>query len=303
MNNRSIKVSVVIPTRNRYQSLMHNLGSLLTQSKLPDEVVIIDNGSTDKTGRVSKNLTGLSSVKVKYVKEKKVGYPYIYNRGSKEASNEWVAFLDDDCVACHDWFENILRAIDRFQNAAVILGANRPLEMESSLVLADYFYKQLGLIKVKGNRVLDFEILDSKNIIYRQDFLQNNAIEFDEGLVQKGGGSSEDCDLGMQIQQAEGKAYFSPEIMVYHKEENRIIGYYRKLVQRTRDHQIFEEKWGEERRRLGLTKVQLKEALEFLIGFIKNNKIFCFKLPRFIIHLLLISLIRKGVSLFSHETS
>jgi GT2 family glycosyltransferase len=289
------RVSVVIPTRNRWQNLVHNLGSILSQTRQPDEVIVVDNASKDETREVVKAVKKNSNLQLKYIQEKKVGYPYIYNRGLREATYKWVAFLDDDCVAATDWFNNIYQCIKTHQDAVAILGYSQPLNLDNSLVIADYFYKQLGLLKIKENLVQDYEILDSKNIIYNQSFLSRQGLSFDESLVKKGNGSSEDCDLGMQIQQAEGKAVYCPQIKVLHKEEVKVVTFYQKLIARTKDHLLVEDKWLDYRQDKNLGRVSWLRAVKFLLNYLQKYSIPVVKLPVVMIHLVLIWLIKKIV--------
>ena len=81
----SKKVSVVIVTKNRENDLKQCLASLLVQSIDLDQLVVVDNNSSDNTQIIIKNLQKNCSFPIKYVLEKRVGYPPIYNRGLKEA--------------------------------------------------------------------------------------------------------------------------------------------------------------------------------------------------------------------------
>ena len=268
------KISVAISTRNRYQGLMHNLGSLLSQDIIPDEIIVVDNNSKDQTKQAVESIAKTSRCLIKYVRENKKGYPFVYNKGLKSATNDWVAFLDDDCVATHDWCQNIIKAIKKFPHTIVLLGKSDPLQINNPLGLTESFIKSLGLYKVNQKKeVLDFEILDSKNIIYNKQFLVKNKIRFDESLVLLGGGSSEDCDLGMQIQRAGGRAIYEPKIEIFHKEIIDFTSYYQKLISRAKDHLVYEKKWQEYRREMGFKKVGFWLVMRSLWFFIKEKKL------------------------------
>ena len=89
---RDFKVSVVIPSRNRITYLPRAISSVLKQTFLVHEIIIVDNESSDKTiSFVKKNFN-----KVKVINEKKIGVSHARNLGIKSCRYEWVAFLDSD---------------------------------------------------------------------------------------------------------------------------------------------------------------------------------------------------------------
>ena len=89
---RDFRVSVVIPSRNRIAYLPRAISSVLNQSFVVQEIIIIDNDSSDETiSYVKKNFK-----KVKVIKENKIGVSHARNLGIKNSSYEWIAFLDSD---------------------------------------------------------------------------------------------------------------------------------------------------------------------------------------------------------------
>src|SRR5579864_2159978 len=99
-----MKISVVVPTYNRARSVMRTIVSLTEQTLPPMEIVVIDNGSTDDTGDVVRDLArGVR--RLRHIVEPRLGVSRARNRGAGEASGELVAFLDDDAVAAPEWLE------------------------------------------------------------------------------------------------------------------------------------------------------------------------------------------------------
>jgi glycosyltransferase involved in cell wall biosynthesis len=85
-------VSVVIPTYNRARFIARALDSCLSQLDDKDEVIIVDDGSTDDTERV---VAGYGN-KVRYIRTPNQGAGAARNRGVREARNPLLAFLDSD---------------------------------------------------------------------------------------------------------------------------------------------------------------------------------------------------------------
>ena len=87
-------VSVVIPTLNRCLLLKRAIDSVLNQSVSPNEVIVIDNGSSDETI----NMISTDYPDIIFLTEEKIGVSASRNQGIKKSNSEWVAFLDSDDV-------------------------------------------------------------------------------------------------------------------------------------------------------------------------------------------------------------
>lgn len=85
-------VSVVVPTYNRAGVLGRALDSVFSQTRQPEQVIVVDDGSTDGTSEVIKRDYPL----VTWVRQTNAGVSAARNRGIAEASSEWIAFLDSD---------------------------------------------------------------------------------------------------------------------------------------------------------------------------------------------------------------
>ena len=86
------KVSVIIPTLNRINTLQRAIDSVIAQSFKSIEIIVVDNGSSD--GSVKMLNKYYPTVKV--IHEHKVGVSASRNKGIKYASSPWIAFLDSD---------------------------------------------------------------------------------------------------------------------------------------------------------------------------------------------------------------
>ena len=101
-------VSVVIPTFNREGFIKQCVVSALKQSKKPDEVIVVDDGSSDKTWDVLRRL-GFSdsqeeSNSLRYIFQRNKGVSAARNLGIKAAKYRYIAFLDSDDL----WLEKKL---------------------------------------------------------------------------------------------------------------------------------------------------------------------------------------------------
>lgn len=110
------RVSVAIPTLNRVDDLRRCLDSLTAQTVKPDEICIIDNGSTDGT------LEMLRRYPVKVQCEPGVALSRLFNIGWQSTQAQFVAYLNDDSEVVPEWLERIEQAFAAFPQAAVVGG-------------------------------------------------------------------------------------------------------------------------------------------------------------------------------------
>lgn len=90
MKKRS--VSVVLPTFNRAYLLRRALTSVLQQIEDGDEIIVVDDGSTDDTEEVVESKSG----PIRYIKTENRGAGAARNRGVAEAAGYYIAFVDSD---------------------------------------------------------------------------------------------------------------------------------------------------------------------------------------------------------------
>ena len=98
-----MKISVIIPTYNRERLLDKTLQSVLSQTYQADEIIIIDDGSTDGTQKKIEKYIENNSIR--YIFQENQGVSNARNNGIKIAKNEWICFLDSDDI----WDENKLQ--------------------------------------------------------------------------------------------------------------------------------------------------------------------------------------------------
>ena len=91
-DQRHLSISVVIPAYNAAATIVRAIDSVLAQSRLPDEIIVIDDGSTDETSKRIKKY----GAQVRYVYQENAGPSVARNKGIEAANSEWIAFLDAD---------------------------------------------------------------------------------------------------------------------------------------------------------------------------------------------------------------
>jgi len=105
-----MNISVVIPTYNRKELLEKAIISVLQQTHSPDEIIVVDDFSSDGTEEMVK----AKFSHIRYIRlEKHLGVAAARNRGIKEASFEWISFLDSDDQWVSNKIEEQMKYIKR----------------------------------------------------------------------------------------------------------------------------------------------------------------------------------------------
>ena len=85
-------MSAVIPAYNAAEFVGRAIKSVLGQTRPADEIIVVDDGSTDDTAEAVREYAG----QVRYIRQDNAGASAARNRGIAEAKGEWIAFLDVD---------------------------------------------------------------------------------------------------------------------------------------------------------------------------------------------------------------
>lgn len=110
-----MKLSVIIPTRNRAASLGQLLTSIVdVESPSFDwEVLVLDNESTDGTRAVVESFQKRMYVPVRYIHTDRPGLHVGRNTGAREANGECLAYLDDDTLVSSMWWRGAIPVLDQ----------------------------------------------------------------------------------------------------------------------------------------------------------------------------------------------
>lgn len=99
------RFSVIIPVYNKEKYLSKTIESVLQQSFLDFEIIIINDGATDSSEKI---IEGFKDPRIQYIKQENQGVSAARNAGIKAANTNYIALLDADDI----WKENYLEQIN-----------------------------------------------------------------------------------------------------------------------------------------------------------------------------------------------
>ena len=152
-------VSMVIPAFNASATLANALESLRVQTFGDFEAVVIDDGSTDDTGRIALAFAEADS-RFRALSRVNEGVSAARNAGLAHVRGKWVAFLDADDELCPTWLEGMLAGIE--DEVDMVCGGATVVRAGSDCVETKCHKKKL-LLTGDGIRYMAESILDNEN--------------------------------------------------------------------------------------------------------------------------------------------
>jgi glycosyltransferase involved in cell wall biosynthesis len=112
-------VSVVIPAFQAEEFIVEAIASVLDQDHRPLEVVVVDDGSTDRTAAL---VAGLARDEIRYAHQENRGAAAALNAGVRLARGEWISVLNADDVWTPGRLALQVRLADEHPEAEIVLG-------------------------------------------------------------------------------------------------------------------------------------------------------------------------------------
>jgi glycosyltransferase involved in cell wall biosynthesis len=219
--------------RNAQHTIADCLQALAEQSVLPDEVIIIENNSTDASyTTVVEASKKYQHLNICITVEKKPGPAAARNSGIALANSEILAFTDADCIPFQHWIKNIKAHFTRDTELQVLGGVESGATIATSLIgtmLAISWLptrdRQKQSVIAEKAEFFSGKFVATFNCAARRDIIQK-VDGFDEGFVPAG----EDSDLWLRILETNARiVVWVPDIVVTHNQNISLTALVRKM--------------------------------------------------------------------------
>jgi len=203
------KVTLYIPCFNAAQYLQLCLESVLSQSYPIDEILIIDDGSTDDTVCISEQFP------VKIIKHfGNKGLAAARNTAFKEAKNEFIAALDADCLAKQNWLYELMNNFKDEKTA----GVGGKLIEKYNTRIADRWRAQHMRQGWGDNYLEDPPFLFGNNTVIKKRWVSTLGL-YDEKFKT----NFEDVDISRRMLERGLQLVYSPKALVEHLKRDSVV--------------------------------------------------------------------------------
>ncbi len=217
-----MKLSVVIPTHNRAETLKTCLEKLSEQEDVAFEVIVVDDGSTDQTSSVVSSASASLKMDLKYIKQEKSHQGTARNRGVMAAKGDIVVFIGDDIFVEPGFLKHHHdRHAENSDKNVVVLGFTTwdpALEINPYMRFLEDSGWQFGYKFLKPKmigRVDPYKFFYTSNISLKKSFFEKE--KFNEEFVCYGW---EDIELGYRLwKHHDMQLYYEPQAVAYHHHE------------------------------------------------------------------------------------
>jgi glycosyltransferase involved in cell wall biosynthesis len=198
-----IPVSVYIPAYNAAEFLPNSIESLIAQTLPPDEILVIDDGSSDASAEIAARYPQVTLIR----HEQNRGLSAARNTAFRQARNEFVASLDADCVADPGWLAAL---VPHMENPRIAGAGGRLIEGVRRTV-ADrwrcaHMPQEWGAEPIDDPRFL----FGCNNLFRKSAVLEAGG--YDEAMRTNG----EDADLSRKLHQRAWKLFYDPQARATH---------------------------------------------------------------------------------------
>src|SRR5580700_10061065 len=181
----TMRIAVVVPARNGGEGTAECVRACLAQTRPADELLIVDNGSTDDTAAMA------SAAGARVLTEPIRGSYRARNRGWRATTADIIAFTDVDCVPDPDWLAELAEPFND-PSVAGVGGAIIQAELNSASQRWMVERRFLDQAQNAAHEFLPF--FATANVAYRRSVLED-LDGFDEAYLSGG-----DCDMSWRIQ-------------------------------------------------------------------------------------------------------
>ena len=179
-------ISIIVPVYNVERYLSRCIDSILAQTFTNFELLLIDDGSTDKSGNIC-DAYALKDNRIRVFHKNNAGPSHARNYGLNVSIGQWIAFIDSDDFVASNYIETFIKYNNTFDtNIQVIQGYHLYSDEQLDCIFKDkqYYYIELTIHGNNDNISIAKQRLLHKWEVWGRMFskkvIQNNKIKFNE---------------------------------------------------------------------------------------------------------------------------
>jgi glycosyltransferase involved in cell wall biosynthesis len=191
-----MKISFIIPVLNGERYIKQCLDHIVEEMDSEDEIIVVDNGSTDRTLDIVREYEG-----VRILIYPEISIAALRNRGAEQAAGDLLAFIDSDCILCKGWRNAVEEA---FSQEEVHAAGSSYMVRENPAWIEAAWCQQVK------RKVSKFYFVPSGNFAIRRNVFHDIG-GFNENLQ-----TDEDTEICRRLNDQDYSILNDPEICVIH---------------------------------------------------------------------------------------
>ena len=175
------RYSVIIPVYNAEQTISRCLDSLLNQPHNQAEIIVVNDGSRDRSGEICRSYASADD-HVHYYAQENAGVSSARNKGISVASGTYILFVDSDDYVAGDYFESLDRLLAS-QNADLVVFSEYHVKngQISRVTRQPFFTAQAESLYPKISELICKKVISGPvTKIYKRSVIEEYGIRFPE---------------------------------------------------------------------------------------------------------------------------
>lgn len=231
-----MSITAVIPTYNSEDYIEETIASLLHQTLSVDQIIVVDDGSSDST------ITKIKQMKKKFPMitliqlNENTGAANARNVGVEHAKSEWILFMDSDDIAHPTLAESLLSHLARLNNKSneseiyQLAHSNyRHMNEQGKIIDELHYGQQYNSEEALGYLLVRNTIATTSGVLIKRDAFQNI------GGFQRKYHYSQDWDLWLRMSENSGIAHVEETLVDIRRHSNNLSGNLRDMLGNERD--------------------------------------------------------------------
>ncbi|EKQ55552.1 MAG: glycosyl transferase [Clostridium sp. Maddingley MBC34-26] len=176
-----VNVSIITPVYNVERCIEKTINSIINQSSKDFELLLIDDGSKDKSIEIARGLLEKSDVNYKIITQENSGVSAARNAGIKQANGEYIAFLDSDDYIDFKFVEMMYSKAKETQSDVIYCDYSE-VDINGNILVKNRANCLSGFISGKDAALkqLDDDInIGMRSAIYKASIIKENNLLFD----------------------------------------------------------------------------------------------------------------------------
>lgn len=176
------KISVVMPTFHVEDYIADSIKSLCNQNFKDFEVVLVNDGSTDKSIEIAEEILKDTTIDYRVIHRENGGVSKARNAGINAAKGQWVICIDPDDVLAPDFLMALNKVTEEKEDAQIVIGNFKKVDMTNIHEYSnwDNQYKEIPKEEILKQYLQREILVISPGMLIKKDFIEEKKLKYKE---------------------------------------------------------------------------------------------------------------------------